>query len=117
MALHRERLADISTVGTAAAPIVTNAVGQKTFVKGYEFHNTSTAPETLKLFNVPDAAGALGVAAAANQFLSVTLPANETLIYVPPGYGHILADKNDSIQASASTAGKITVQVSGDRDY
>ena len=117
MALHRERLADIATLGSSAAAICTNASGQKTFVKGYELHNTNTTTETVKLYKVPDASGAVGTAAAANRFLNISLAANETLIYVPPGYGHILSDTNDTIQGESTTASKVTVTLFGDRDY
>jgi hypothetical protein len=117
MTLHRERLADITTLGSTAAAICTNASGQKTFVKGYELHNTNTTAETVKLFKVPDSAGTVGTAADGNRFLNIALAPNETLIYVPPGYGHILSDANDTIQGQSTTASKVTVSLFGDRDY
>jgi len=75
----------------------------------------NTVTETVALYNVPDSAGSVGNAANGNKFASISLLSNETL-FLDLAYPIVLTDTNDSIQATTTTASKVTVQVLGDKD-
>lgn len=115
MALQRAKLADIQYIGTTAASIYSNPASTKSFVRGLVLFNGNTMTETVKLYNVPDSAGAVGTAGAGNQFAELALAAKETLMLEFP-YSVVLTDANDSLQASTTTASKVTVQVLGDKE-
>jgi len=115
MSLQRAKLADIQYVASSAGSIYANPASTKTFVRGITLHNTNSTAETVKLYNVPDSATALGTAGAGNRFLNVSLAANDTLLIEMP-YPIVLTDQNDSIQAETTTASKVTVQLHGDTD-
>lgn len=115
MALQRSRLTDIAFVAAAAGSIYANPAATKTYIQSITLFNGNSTTETVKLYNVPDSAAALGVAAAANQFAEVTLAAKETLI-LEWAYPIVLKDANDSIQAMTTTASKVTVMLHGDTD-
>lgn len=115
MARQYTRLADIQYVASSAASIYTNPASTKSYVKSLVLFNGNTSTETVKLYNVPDNAGAVGTAGAGNQFAEISLSTLETLMFDLP-YPITLVDQNDSIQASTTTASKVTVQVLGDVD-
>ena len=118
MALARTRLADIQYIAAAAASIYSNPASTKSYLKGLILFNGNTATELVKLYNVPDAAAALGTAGAANQIAEFNIPAKETVFFPlnVDGQPVVLLDQNDSIQATTTTASKVTVQVLGDKE-
>jgi hypothetical protein len=113
MAITRGRLANIQTISSTAGVIYANPAGTTTFVGCIILHNTHTATETVQLYNVPDSTGSVGTAALSNRFMQVDIAANATVSFPFDGDGIVLADTNDSIQASSTSAGKVTVQLSG----
>ena len=69
----------------------------------------------MKLYYVPDSAGALGTPVIANRFLNISLAANETL-HEWFEYPIILSDPNDAIFGESATAAKVNVMLLGDRE-
>ena len=115
MTMQRGKLADIQYVGSSAASIYTNPSSTKTYVREIVLFNGNNTTETVRLYNVPDSAGSIGTAAGGNQWLEVALAGKETLI-IGFDYPVVLTDTNDSIQASTTTASKVTVMLHGDKD-
>lgn len=116
MALARTRLADIAYIApTTAASAYTNPAATKSYIRSITLFNGNSTTETVKLYNVPDSAGALGTAGAANQFMEQNLAAKETLI-LEWAYPVVLKDTNDSLQASTTTGSMVTVILHGDTD-
>jgi hypothetical protein len=114
MTLAYDRLSDIQTIPSAAGTLLTHASG-KTYLRGITLFNGNTTVERVKLYNVPDAAGAAGVAGAANQFFDYDLQPRETLVF-EWRYPITLQDANDTIQGVTTTASKVTVQFHGSAD-
>jgi hypothetical protein len=112
MALTFDRLADIQYVASSAGALITNGSGEKRYIRGITLFNGNTTPETVKLYNVPDNALAVGTAGAANQFFEQELAAKETLI-LEWTYPITLEHENDTIQGATTTASKVTVQFHG----
>lgn len=121
MAFDWKLLSEITTIANAAAAVYTNPANTTTYVRAIMVRNTNTAAEDVKLYNVPDNAGAVGVAAAANELAVPKSPGFENLAmndewewYAPAGHpGIILEDENDTIQAVTTTAAKVTIQLFG----
>ncbi len=118
MAFAYSRLTEITTIGTSAAAVLTNASGNTTYVRLIVIHNGNTSAEAVKLYNVPDSSGSVGTAAAANLFHQgdgtggdLSAGATIQLEYAAPGL--ILTDANDTIQAVTDTADKVTIQIFG----
>lgn len=114
MALQRAKLGDIAYVASSAGSIYANPSSTKTLVTGLVLFNGNTTAELVKVYVVPDSSTALGTAGAGNQILEVSLIAKETLVFELP-FGVMLTDQNDSIQATTTTASKVTVIVCGDQ--
>lgn len=115
MALQRVKLADIQYIAaTTAASIYSNPSSTKTLVTGLILFNGNTTTETVKLYVVPDSGGSVGTAGVSNQVMQLTLTTMDTLFVEFP-FGVMLTDTNDSIQASTTTASKVTVIVTGDQ--
>lgn len=115
MARQFTRLADIQYVSNSAAAIYTNPASTKTYIKSLVLFNGNTSSETVKLYNVPNSGASAGTAGASNQFAEVVLGTLETLMFDLP-YPMTLIDENDTLQASTTTASKVTVQILGDKD-
>lgn len=115
MARLYTRLADIQYVSNTAASVYTNAASTKTFIKSFMLFNGNTSLETVKLYNVPNNGASAGTAGADNQFADISLAAGETLMFDLP-YPIAIIDENDTIQASTTTASKVTIQLLGDKD-
>ena len=113
MALTYAKLADIQTIPSTTGVIYANGASEETFIGSIILHNTNTTTEKVQVFNVPDNAGSTGTATLAHRFICVDLAADATISYPCPGNGLPLTDTNDSIQASSTTAGKVTIQLSG----
>jgi hypothetical protein len=116
MAISRGKLADIQYVASSAGSIYANPASTKTFIAGFTLFNGNTTTETVKLYNVPDSGGSLGTAGVSNQFLEIRLASLETFVFEAPSDGIVLTDTNDSIQASTTTASKVTVIIHGTKD-
>lgn len=118
MALQRAKLADIAYIGTTAASIYSNPSSTKSFVKGLILFNGNTTTETVKIYVVPDSGGSVGTAGASNQVAEISLATKETLFFPLDidSYPLTLTDTNDSIQASTTTASKVTVIPIGDKE-
>jgi len=115
MAMQRGKLADIQYVASSTGSIYKNPTSTKTYVRGLVLFNGNTTAENVKLYNVPDSAGSVGTAGAGNQFAELTLYPKETVI-LDFDYPLVLTDTNDTMQASTTTASKVTVQIVGDKD-
>lgn len=115
MARQYTRLADIQYVAATAGAIYTNPASTTSYAKSLILFNGHTSTETVKLYNVPDNAGAVGTAGAGNQFAEISLAPLETLMFDLP-YPITMIDENDTLQASTTTASKVTVQILGDVD-
>lgn len=115
MARQYTRLADIQYVSSTAAAIYTNAASTKSYIKSIVLFNGNTTSETVKLYNVPNSGASAGTAGVSNQFAEIVLAPTETLMFDIP-YPITIIDENDTIQASTTTASKVTVQILGDKD-
>lgn len=114
MTLQRIEMPDPAFVAaTTPAAVYTHASG-KSFIKGFELHNTNTTAENVQVYLVPPTGGgAVGTASAVHRKLNISLPANDSLYVVYPGY-RTLTRANYTIQASTTTASKVTISVFGD---
>jgi hypothetical protein len=113
MAFAYSRLTEITQVADSAGAVLTNASGTTTYIRVIVIHNTNSTIENVVLYNVPDNAGAVGTAAAANQFYKEAVDPNETILFEIEAPGIILEDENDTIQAVTDTASKVTIQMYG----
>lgn len=113
MAVVHGKLADIQYIPSTVGSMYANPASTKSFVKGIVLFNGNTTSEVIKVYSVPDSAGSLGTASAANQFLEISLAPLETFVFEAPGDGIPLGDTNDSIQAVTTTASRVTIQLSG----
>lgn len=114
MALSRVKLADIAYVASSAGSIYSNPSSTKTLVVGLSLHNTNTTAEVVQLYVVPDSGGSVGTAGNGNKVGHLSLAPNESYFFEFP-FGVMLTDTNDSIQATTTTASKVTVIVHGDQ--
>jgi hypothetical protein len=113
--LQRTQLTEITTLPSSNGTLYTNPASTKTFVRGAIFHNTNTTSEIVTINVVPDSAGSVGTAAAANRIVKSTLLPDETQFFEFP-YGIVLLDVNDTIQGFTTTAGKVTYLFVCDQD-
>lgn len=109
------RLVDIQYISNVAASLYANPVGTKTYIKSLVLFNGNTSTETIKIYNVPNSGLVAGTAGLSNQFAEITLNSLETLMFDLP-YPITLIDEFDTLQASTTTASKVTVQILGDID-
>ncbi len=65
------------------------------------------------MYNVPDSTGSVGTAGITNQFYKQEVAADSTVILEFAVPGIMLEDTNDTIQASTTTASKVTIQITG----
>lgn len=112
--LQRAKLADAQQIGTSAGALYDNAGSTTTLVTGLTLFNGNTTTETVKIYVVPASGGALGTAVLANQIMEIPLTTLETLFVEFP-FGITLTLTHDSIQASTTTASKVTALVHGDK--
>lgn len=115
MALQRTKLADIQYVPSSAGSLFSNPSGAKTYVRSLTLFNGGSSVETVRLYNVPDNASAVGTSGPSNQFLQQNLQAKETLV-LEFGFPIVLSDQNDSIQGSTTTGSTVTVMIHGDQE-
>jgi hypothetical protein len=115
MALQRAKLSDIQFISTTAGIAYSNPAGVKTYIRGIIIFNANTVSETVKLYNVPDDNGSVGIASTSNQFMNTLVSSNETLFIEIP-YVITLTDTNETIQASTTTSSRVTLQILGDKE-
>ena len=114
MAFVYSQLTPITTIASSTpAAVYTNPASTTTYVRTIVIHNTNTTSETVTLYNVPDNAGAVGTSGATNQFYKQSVEANSTVILEFAVPGIMLTDANDTLQASTTTASKVTIQITG----
>jgi|TARA_B100001093_G_scaffold225867_1_gene216433 hypothetical protein len=113
MAFTYAQLTPITTIASSAGAVYTNPSSKTSYIRGIIIHNTNTSAEAVVLYNVPDNSGSVGTAAAANQFYKTSVAADTTVIIEFPVPGLVLSDVNDTIQATTTTASKVTIQISG----
>ena len=115
MALQYTKLADPAYVASSVGSIYANPASTKSYIKSILLYNGNTTTETVTVHMVPDSGGALGTAGVSNRILRRALIADETIEFAPE-YPIVLTDENDSIMAVTTTASKVVVVVSGDKD-
>ena len=113
MAFAYSQLTPITTIASSVGAVYTNPSSKTSYIRSIVIHNTNTTAETVALHNVPDNSGSVGTAAATNQFYKTSVAADTTIIIEFPVPGISLSDVNDTIQASTTTASKVTIQISG----
>ena len=113
MAFAYARVLEITTLPAAAASVYANPAATTTYIRGIILHNGNTVTEAVKLYNVPDDAGAVGTAAVTNEMYSESMVAGTTTILEFSAPGIMLTDTNDSIQGVSTNAGKVTIQLLG----
>lgn len=115
MPLQRTRLTEVAYIASSVGSIYANPSSTDSFVRGFLLHNTNTTSETVDIHWVPDSAGSLGTASAANRIFRVILAPSETLILEIP-FSLVLLDTNEAIFATTTTASKVACAVIGDQD-
>ncbi|MDY6827232.1 MAG: hypothetical protein SVV67_08715 [Bacillota bacterium] len=113
MAFAYSILTEITTIAAATAAVYTNPAGTKAYIRTIILYNGNTTTETVMLWNVPDNTGAVGTAGATNKFYEQEIAPNQTVFIEFAAPGLILEDENDTIQADADTASKVTIQIMG----
>jgi len=113
MAFAYARVLEITTLPAAAASVYANPAATTTYIRGIILHNGNTVTEAVKLYNVPDNAGAVGTAAVTNEMYSEGMIAGATTILEFSAPGIMLTDENDSIQGVTTNANKVTIQLLG----
>lgn len=112
--LQRAQLAPPAQLGSSAASVYDNGASTTALVTGITLFNSNTTAELVKLYFVPASAGALGTAAAANQFFEQSIAAKDTVIIEFP-LGWYLTAQHDSVQGVSTNASKVTILVHGDK--
>jgi len=113
MAFAYKRVLEITTLPVVAASVYANPAATTTYIRGIILHNGNTVTEAVKLYNVPDNAGAVGTAAVTNEMYSESMAAGATTMLEFPIPGIMLTDENDSIQGVTTNANKVTIQLLG----
>jgi hypothetical protein len=107
-----KNLVPITTLGTFAGALFTNASGKTAYVRTIEIHNAHTSTVTVKLYRVPHNAGAVGAAADANKFFEQELTPGQTVLYERQAPGMVVENENDTIQG-LTDAGTVTLSMDG----
>ena len=107
------RIAEPQFLGAPTATVYTNPASTNTYIKSIVMFNSGTTPANVKLYNVPDDGGLVGVAAAVNQFLDVDLVARETFMFDLP-YPITMIDAGDTLQGFCALSEAVTIQILGD---
>lgn len=113
MAFNYSRLADVTTLSDSAAAVYTNPSSTTSYVRVIMLHNTNSSTESVKIYQVPDVANAVGTASNANKIYEEVLNPNDTRIIEIEAPGLMLTDENDTIQGESSTASKVVITITG----
>jgi len=110
------RLVECKAIANSVQTQFANPAGKTTYIRSISIHNAAAVTIPFGLYNVPDVAGAVGVAGATNCFYlnTIGLQPGEILTFefTPPGI--ILEDLNDTIQTYASDlTGALSFQMFG----
>jgi hypothetical protein len=116
MAFEYARLLEITTLPSSTGSVFANPSTQKSYVRLIVLHNANTTEETAELWEVPDSTGSVGTAADTNKFYKGALAAGATVMLEFAAPGLILIDTNESIQGKATTASKVTIEISGAKE-
>lgn len=110
------RLVEIRTLPNTIGTLFTQPSGKISYVRTINIHNGGTSAENVKLYKVPDNAGAVGVAGIGNCFYEESIPSLGTRIieYQPPGL--MLIDVNETIQGITSTNNTVTIEINGGQE-
>ena len=108
-----KRVLEITTLPVVAASVYANPAATTTYIRGIILHNGNTVTEAVKLYNVPDNAGAVGTAAVTNEMYSESMATGATTVLEFSAPGIMLTDENDSIQGVTTNADKVTIQLLG----
>jgi hypothetical protein len=109
MAYDHSRLIEITTIANSAAAVYTHSSGTA-YLRQLIVHNGNTTAEAVKLYQVPNNGGSAGTAGTTNIFYSKSLVPNETVTFDFGTPGMMFKDANDTLQASTTTASKVTIQ-------
>tara|TARA_B100000902_G_C26718751_1_gene625537 strand:- start:175 stop:534 length:360 start_codon:yes stop_codon:yes gene_type:complete len=117
MALSKTSLSPIISIVSANTKvgIITNASGEKLFIKSFVLHNAGVSTATTRLYDVANSSGSVGSASTNNQFFSQNILGGET-VFLEYSYPLTLTGTNDSIRIESSTTGPVNVQIIGDKD-
>ncbi|MDY6834971.1 MAG: hypothetical protein SVY53_09265 [Chloroflexota bacterium] len=124
MAFAYDRLTEITTIAATVGAVFTNPASQTTYIRHMIVHNGNTTDEQVLIYVVPDNAGAVGTAGTTNETFkpmsdnNTKLATGDTWEWWAPANspGIILEDENDTIQADAETASKVTIQIYGGKE-
>ena len=97
-------------IGTSAAAIFTAASARRYRIKEIELHNINSSAIEVRLWLAPNDAGNVRTIANDDRYqaLKIQAPAGET-IYISLGW--TIDSANDTIQAKAGTADKISSRI------
>jgi len=111
MATGFQQLNSTILLTAAAAAHFTNAADNTAHLTGMILHNTHSAGLLVYVYIVPNNGGSVGTAAAGNQIFRRTIDAYET--FPINDLTFYLTSENDTIQAYAATASKVTLYLEG----
>ena len=97
-------------LGISATSIFTVAAGKRCRIKELEFHNIDTSAVQIRIWLAPNDSGSVRTVADDDRYqrIKVNIPAGETLYFE---LGWSMEDENDTIQAKAATASKISSSI------
>ena len=97
-------------LSTSVSAVLTVSSGKRYCIKEIELHNTGSASIELRLWLAPNDSGSVRTVANDDRYqaLKIQVPAGET-IYIAVNW--TLDSTNDSIQAKAGTADKISSRI------
>lgn len=116
MALMHVSLGAPRFISVAPTAMLINPVDYKTFIREIVLHNTGTTIETVRLYDVPPVAGALGTPNLELRQLNISVPVNDT-VHIPFQDCITLDVPNYAIFAECTTANKINIKFNGDKEY
>jgi hypothetical protein len=99
-------------LAATAGAIYTVGAATTARVKTIILFNAGSAANLVKLYAVPNASGAVGTAAAANQFYEQSIP-SKTTVEFSPAFPLEYSAQNDTIQGQAAIANNVTYLVNG----
>jgi hypothetical protein len=100
-------------VPDSVGAVYTNPAATTTYLNAILVHNTDTAVRTIIIYEVPHNGGAVGGMAPQEEFLKYALQPGATEVFEIKGHGMTLEDENDTVQAIADAASKVTIKFFG----
>ena len=93
--------------------VYTNPAATVSYLNAILVHNTDTVVRTITIYEVPNNGGAVGGMVPQEEFLKYVLQPGATEIFEIKGPGLPLESLNDTIQAIADLASKVTIKFFG----